>query len=53
MLNGYECPGRGRRYGSSASATPLDKVDDDYFTGTGVLKVVGPRGPDGSVFRVQ
>lgn len=53
VLNGYECPGRGRRYGSSAHATEVDLVRNDFFTGTGVLKVVGPRGPDGTVIAVR
>ncbi len=49
VLNGSECPGRGRRYGSSAHVTAVDQTMDAFFTGTGVLKVVGPRGPDGTV----
>jgi len=49
VINGYEYPGRGRRYGSSSSTSEVDAVKDDFFSGTGVLKVVGPRGPDGTV----
>ncbi len=53
VLNGYECPGRGRRYGSSAHVTEVDQAIDEFFTGTGVLKVVGPRGPDGTAIMVR
>ena len=52
-LNGYECAGRGRRYGSSAHASEVDVIKNDFFTGTGVLKVVGPRGPGGTVLSVK
>jgi autotransporter-associated beta strand protein len=53
VLNGYEWPGRGRRYGSSAHASGVDSVKDAFFTGTGVLKVDGPRGPDGTLFSLR
>lgn len=53
ILNGYEQPGRGRRYGASAHTSPLDSVKNDFFTGTGVLKVAGPRGPEGTLFSLR
>ena len=53
VLGGYEYPGRGRRYGSSSSTSSLDMVIDEFFTGTGVLKVVGPRGPDGTLISLR
>jgi fibronectin-binding autotransporter adhesin len=49
VLNGAERPGLGKRYGSSSCTSELDYVKDDVFSGTGVLKVVGPRGPDGTL----
>ncbi|MDD2599316.1 MAG: autotransporter-associated beta strand repeat-containing protein [Kiritimatiellae bacterium] len=49
VLNGSERPGRGKRYGSSSCSSELDYINDDLFSGTGVLKVVGPRGPDGTM----
>ncbi|HPB11860.1 MAG TPA: hypothetical protein PLT74_11405, partial [Kiritimatiellia bacterium] len=53
VINGYACPGRGQRYGSSASTGEVDKVLDETFTGTGVLKVVGPQGPQGTLFGLR
>lgn len=53
VLNGNEWPGRGQRYGSSECTGELDKVHDAFFTGTGVLKVVGPRGPGGTLFSLR
>jgi len=53
VLDGAECPGRGRRYGSSSSTLAVDSVKDDFFSGTGVLRVVGPRGPDGTKIQVM
>jgi fibronectin-binding autotransporter adhesin len=53
LINGYEWPGRGTRYGSSQSQGEVDKVMDEIFTGTGVLKVVGPRGPQGVLIKVR
>jgi autotransporter-associated beta strand protein len=53
VLGGSEQPGRGRRYGSASHATPLEAVKGDFFTGTGVLKVVGPRGPEGTLLSLR
>jgi autotransporter-associated beta strand protein len=53
VINGYEWPGLGRRYGSSSSTGAPDKVFDGVFTGTGVLKVVGPRSEAGSVLMLR
>ncbi len=53
ILNGYEWPGRGRRYGSSSHTSELDKVMDAFFTGTGVLKVVGPHGMAGTLMTLR
>jgi len=53
VINGYACPGRGQRYGSSACTGEVDKVLDETFTGTGVLKVVGPQGPQGTLFGLR
>ncbi len=52
-INGYEWPGRGTRYGSSQSQGEVDKVMDGVFTGTGVLKVVGPRRPQGALIKLR
>jgi autotransporter-associated beta strand protein len=53
LINGYEWPGRGTRYGSSQSQGEVDKVMDGVFTGAGVLKVVGPKGPQGTLIKVR
>jgi hypothetical protein len=53
VINGFEWPGRGTRYGSSQSLGEVDRVMDGTFTGTGVLKVVGPKGPQGTLFGIR
>lgn len=53
VINGFEWPGRGTRYGSSQSLGEVDRVMDGTFTGTGVLKVVGPRGLQGTLIKLR
>ncbi|HOE62112.1 MAG TPA: hypothetical protein PK576_10790, partial [Kiritimatiellia bacterium] len=53
VINGFEWPGRGMRYGSSQSLGEVDRVMDGTFTGTGVLKVVGPRGLQGTLIKLR
>jgi autotransporter-associated beta strand protein len=53
VLGGHDCPGRGRRYGSAAHTSAIDVVKGDFLTGTGVLVVVGPQGPEGTVISLK